>query len=131
MGRTSNIGALHYNAFDWSQDAMVISFATTKTDKKGERTEETAKHVYANPIMPQICPVLSLAVYIFSSRHHPEGFLFENASVAKDRFLNIFSSIISTLMMTAPYLQAVLNEIASHSNRKVQVMQLIYIIFIL
>jgi hypothetical protein len=39
--------------------------------------------------------------------------------VAKDRFLNIFQSIISTIIATAPYLQAVLNEIASHSNRKV------------
>ena len=37
----------------------------------------------------------------------------------KDRFLNIFQSIISTIIATAPYLQAVLNEIASHSNRKV------------
>ena len=119
MGRTCNIGGLHYNAFDWSQDAMVISFATTKTDKKGERAEETAKHVYANPIMPMICAILSLAVYIFSSQYHPDGFLFENASVAKDCFLNIFQSIISTIIATAPYLQAVLNEIASHSNRKV------------
>jgi hypothetical protein len=66
MGRTHNIGRLHYNAFDWSEDALVVLFATTKTDKKGERAEETAKHIYANPLQPQIC-VSGLRVHKYFS----------------------------------------------------------------
>jgi hypothetical protein len=119
MGRTHNIGRLHYNAFDWSEDALVVLFATTKTDKKGERAEETAKHIYANPLQPQICAILALAVYVFTNTFHKDGFLFESNNAAKKRFFRTFKTLIETLSVVVPNLKAVLSDIASHSNRKV------------
>jgi hypothetical protein len=29
------------------------------------------KHVYANPLQPEMCPVLAMAVFVFSSAYRP------------------------------------------------------------
>jgi len=45
---------------DWSGDAMTIQFAHSKTDREGQHAGNK-RHVYSNPFMPAICPVLSIA----------------------------------------------------------------------
>jgi hypothetical protein len=41
---------------------MMIQFAHSKTDREGQDAGNT-RHVYANPFMQAICPVLSIAQY--------------------------------------------------------------------
>lgn len=62
IGRTDNIETLMLSHFDWDQDAFTILFCSTKADKDGTRTNER-KHIYANPFQPEICCMLSLAIY--------------------------------------------------------------------
>jgi hypothetical protein len=64
MGRANSIASINFQHIDWSQDCMTITYASSKTDKKGTK-EGNTKHVYANPLEPAICPVLAVAVYLF------------------------------------------------------------------
>ncbi|EGZ18443.1 hypothetical protein PHYSODRAFT_503454 [Phytophthora sojae] len=46
----------------WDGDALAILFGHMKNDQDGSRPRD-ARHVYANPFVPEICPVLTLAMY--------------------------------------------------------------------
>jgi hypothetical protein len=48
--------------FNWDMDAFTIMFCATKSDKEGARTNAN-KHIYCNPYEPELCPLLSLAIY--------------------------------------------------------------------
>ncbi len=45
-------------------DALVVVFPTTKVDKEGANS--FPKHTYANPASPEICPVLALAIFVWT-----------------------------------------------------------------
>ena len=47
----------------WKQDAMVITTPMHKGNQEGNNCYP--KHVYANPVNPAICPILSMASLIF------------------------------------------------------------------
>jgi hypothetical protein len=42
-------------------------------DHKGDQTGENkfAKYIYANPYQPEVCPILSLAVFFFAFPNRP------------------------------------------------------------
>lgn len=44
---------------DWKADALNIRQTKSKTDQTGE-TLRDGYHVFANPFMPEICPILAL-----------------------------------------------------------------------
>eukprot|EP00924_Labyrinthula_sp_SR-Ha-C_P014693 maker-scaffold_85-snap-gene-0.41-mRNA-1 protein AED:0.08 eAED:0.08 QI:0/0/0/1/1/1/2/0/458 len=44
------------------EDALCIIFCHQKNDQAGEKARDT-RHVYANPLQPEICPVLPLGMY--------------------------------------------------------------------
>ncbi|KAG6965523.1 hypothetical protein JG688_00007147, partial [Phytophthora aleatoria] len=46
----------------WEQDSLDIRFGHAKNDQDGTRSRD-ARHIYANPFLPEICPILSLAIY--------------------------------------------------------------------
>jgi hypothetical protein len=62
MCRSKNTVFVQREHIDWSGDAMTIQFAHSKTDREGQDAGNK-RHVYANPFMPAICPVLSIARY--------------------------------------------------------------------
>jgi hypothetical protein len=39
-----------------------------KGDQEGSRIFPT--HIYANPLCPELCPILSLAIYVFCQQFH-------------------------------------------------------------
>ena len=119
MGRTNNIGCLHYTAFSWAADSLVVIFVTTKTDTTSTKAEETAKHIYANPLNPAICPILALGLYTFVNGYNMDGFVFQNHAAATDRFGKNLGIILSYLKISEEVLEAVIADIASHSGRKV------------
>ena len=119
MGRSNNVGALHYSALTWSQDALVVAFAVMKNDRAGSKAEELSKHIYANPLMPYICPILALAIFISINGYNPSGFLFTSHVAATDRFGKVFKKILTFLRVIHEYIDACLDDIASHSGRKV------------
>lgn len=62
MARSQNALSIHINHVEWVEDSLGIYYAHQKNDQAGDRPDE-ARHVYANPKNPQICPILALGIY--------------------------------------------------------------------
>jgi hypothetical protein len=62
MCRSSNTTNIRFNHMLWREDSLGILFCHSKTDQNGDTPVEP-RHLYANPIDPRICVVLSLALY--------------------------------------------------------------------
>ena len=45
-----------YEHMEWRGDAMCIYFAHMKNDQLGDRPRDP-RHIYANPIIPEVCPI--------------------------------------------------------------------------
>lgn len=64
LARSISVAVLCLNHFDWQGDSLGISFAMHKGDPAGTRSNYQ-RHVFANPFEPAICPILSLAIWVF------------------------------------------------------------------
>ena len=64
MCRAGQCSTICLSHMDWINDALGLYFARQKNDQTGERPRDPW-HIYANPMMPEICPILSFGIYIF------------------------------------------------------------------
>jgi hypothetical protein len=64
LNRCSSTAEMKLDYFSWAGDAMVVHLVRHKGDEAGVKC--FPKHLYANPLKPEMCPVLSLAVLIFA-----------------------------------------------------------------
>ena len=62
MSRAGSCENIHISHMSWKQDSMQIYFAHTKNDQAGMQSRHP-RHIYANPVNPSICPILSLGIY--------------------------------------------------------------------
>jgi hypothetical protein len=62
MCRAGNLTSVCFSHLEWKNDAMGIYFAHMKNDQTGERPRD-ARHIYANPLAPEISPLLALGIY--------------------------------------------------------------------
>lgn len=69
MQRSETIANLQLEHISWKEDSLTIIMPKTKTDQEGDRSYP--RHVYANPLDPQICCVLAIAAVIFSKSFYP------------------------------------------------------------
>lgn len=101
---------------------MVIVFPTTKSDLEGKHC--SPKHVYANTTCPDICPILSFAVYFFTLGMRREGsrcaVFGENVKGVEDRFGSWLGKVASVESVSAVLVQMGISrvEIGTHSFRK-------------
>ena len=63
MCRSKNTILVQREHIDRSGDAMTIQFTHSKSDREGQDAGNK-RHVYADPFMPAICPVLSIATLL-------------------------------------------------------------------
>lgn len=59
--RSKNTETIRLSHMRWLGDALGIVFAKQKNDQEGDNTDY--RSVYANPLRPQICPILALGIY--------------------------------------------------------------------
>jgi len=71
MSRSDSVDSLMLTHFDWDEDSLIIEEQGHKADQKGEF--KYWKHIYANPLNPDVCPILALAVHLFCSGFQPEA----------------------------------------------------------
>ena len=65
MVRNCNTDDLVFGNCVWTGDSFGVSVKRTKTNPDGSKqVQETIKHIYANPLMPEVCPILALAMYL-------------------------------------------------------------------
>eukprot|EP01013_Petalomonas_cantuscygni_P032228 TRINITY_DN586_c0_g1_i1.p1 TRINITY_DN586_c0_g1~~TRINITY_DN586_c0_g1_i1.p1 ORF type:complete len:790 (+),score=56.99 TRINITY_DN586_c0_g1_i1:18-2387(+) len=65
LARPTNIECLRAQHLEWKEDALGIRFIVSKRDQEGEHADEI-RHVYANPVTVKVCPILALAMYLFT-----------------------------------------------------------------
>lgn len=93
--RAGNVASMCFDHLEWNSDCLGVYFAHSKTDQFGERPRE-AKHIYANPIHPYICPILSLGVYLLCFPPlKSQKALFPGGS-QEERFRQIFSRFLQS-----------------------------------
>ena len=69
LGRGERVGRLRFTWICWSDDSMLVKVPTSKSDQSGALSY--FKRVYANSLKPSVCPVLALAVEVFSRTSSP------------------------------------------------------------
>ena len=74
----------------WREDALTVTFYQSKSRQDGDRPVDP-KHVYANPMMPEVCPVLALAMYL-ATHENEDGKLFSG-----DHQLNRYSQALTCI----------------------------------
>lgn len=63
MCRAVSTEHMCWDHMSWENDALVILFHHSKTDQTAEK-QALPRRIYANPVEPRICPILSLAIFV-------------------------------------------------------------------
>jgi hypothetical protein len=95
LARCISVASLCFDHISWEEDSLTVVFPTHKGDKEGKNA--AAKHIYANPLNPVICPILSLAIFVFTRGVRIGGtntIVFGGAAKANE---NIFSKWLSKI----------------------------------
>jgi hypothetical protein len=61
MSRAANTVSICFSHFEWGEDSLRVYFAHMKNDQSGSRPRDP-RHVYANPLAPEICPILAIGM---------------------------------------------------------------------
>jgi hypothetical protein len=119
MCRAGNTVSIKFSHVKWREDALGIYFAHMKTDQEGDRPKD-ARHVYANPVMPSICPVLSLAIYLSIFGFSSCGNIFPGGT-QYDRYAKLLQRVMVEIEPVAEHIKALNTtpgDYGSHSARK-------------
>ena len=117
MARAVTVSAIIYDHITWEEDALVIRIGRIKNDQDAKNMHP--RHVYANPLNPTICPVLSLALLVFC-----KPFAFEGTSrlvfgeSGQSRFSEWLGKVANTCHEAIVAMGLILSEIGTHSFRK-------------
>lgn len=117
MCRCATVNGVMLQHIDWREDALIVHIPQAKADQTGEALSKD-KHVYANPHKPEICSVLSLAVYIWCTNRENnirQQLFFGTAG--DSRFSKILQAVLP-LIPEGTNLGANRKDIGTHSGRK-------------
>ncbi|KAF0709314.1 hypothetical protein AaE_012913 [Aphanomyces astaci] len=64
MARAVSTSSIRYEHIAWRGDALQIRYGLMKNDQEGRMS--FPRHIYASPLRPEICPILSLAILLFT-----------------------------------------------------------------
>lgn len=65
MCRSDNTKTINHRDLRYEGDFRTFRFFAAKSDPKGEkRSTRQERHTYANPFMPEICPMLADGLYL-------------------------------------------------------------------
>lgn len=119
IARAVTVGNIMFDHISWDEDALTINIGKQKNDQEGNNG--FARHVYANPKNPTVCPVLAMALFVFCDSYRREGSdrrLFGSPSSTKDRFGKWLAKLLSCCSQELTALGIIIADIGSHSFRK-------------
>ena len=119
--RASNTASIRFNDMNWSTcfDAFTVCFAHSKTDQMGDDAKYL-RHIYANPHVPLVCPVLALSMYLsscFNTTQGRDSFLFPGNEQSV-RFGRILATVLKENVDAVSQMGYTLGDIGTHSIRK-------------
>jgi len=121
MCRAGNMSSVCYSHMDWCADALQIYFAHMKNDQCGENSKDP-RHIYANPLQPEICPILSLGMYwlVFGFDSNPESKHLFPGSNQYERFRKQMQKLLKfqEMLDTIDVMGVKKNDFGTHSIRK-------------
>ena len=122
MARCISNASLMLNHLGWGGDCLEVTFAKHKGDPEGRSDEP--KHVFANPYSPEICPITSLGLFVFTMGPREDlgdgasGALFGKAESVEKRYSE-FLLVLSKQIQDDLALHGLQSaDIGSHSFRK-------------
>jgi hypothetical protein len=117
MARSDSIQTLLFEHLSWENDSFLTNFIKVKNDQLG--TRQYPRKIYANPVKPHICPVLALAVYIFTLGARCDGttLLWGNNNGAS-RFSKWLKSTMTIAAGILRDMCILVADIGTHSFRK-------------
>lgn len=119
--RVNNTSHIKMNDIAWREfDCLTITFAHSKTDQTGEESKYP-RHIFANPVDPIVCPVLSLAFYMtacFESVSATDSCLLFPGGQQESRFSRILKNILNEHKAEVNAFGFEVDEIGTHSIRK-------------
>ncbi|KAG7350981.1 hypothetical protein IV203_010341 [Nitzschia inconspicua] len=95
MSRAGNMTSISWSHLEWRNDALRIFFTHRKNDQFGQRPRDP-KHIYANPIIPEICPILSLGIYMLTTPISPTNTQLFPGGSQYDRFRKVLIRLLNT-----------------------------------
>jgi hypothetical protein len=117
IARTSSVGSIMYQHIWWENDCLIIQIPRHKGDQEGAKV--FPKHIFANPLNPSICPVLALALHVFSVSFIRPGAalkLFNSPSIEAN-FSRWLKAALSHQDITDIVLGVPADEVGTHSFR--------------
>ena len=119
MSRSANAFAVKHDHMEWREDALCIYFAHMKNDQTGERPRDP-RHIYPNPIRPEICPVLSLGLYWLTNAFDPADSSLFPGKNQYDRFRKLLARAIDVPAVVEELERRSINpdDLGTHSMRK-------------
>ena len=119
MCRVGNSIGVCVSHLEWRGDALGVFFAHMKNDQTGERPRDP-RHIYANPLMPDVCPILALGMYWMCFPPRPGANHLFPGSKQDDRYGKILQRLLanegSAFELRALGIQP--GDIGTHSVRK-------------
>ena len=61
LHRSVNMSSACFQHLEIDEDSLTITLPSHKGDHQGKRI--IGRHIYANPLQPAVCPILSLGLY--------------------------------------------------------------------
>jgi integrase len=119
MCRSSNALQIRYEHMGWKEDALTVFFAHMKNDQLGERPRDP-RAVYANPLMPEICPILALAVFFLCHEFQEGNNCLFPGSNQYDRFRKALKRVTAIAAIKTALAMHGINpdDLGTHSLRK-------------
>jgi hypothetical protein len=116
MCRAGNCVSIHFNHLSWKNDSLQIRFGHMKNDQEGDRPKDP-RHVYANPVNPEICPILSLAIYLSIFGFSTFNQLFPGKT-QYNRFSKAFKRLLESERSELERFGLFPEDLGCHSTRK-------------
>jgi hypothetical protein len=119
MCRVSNCIGIKYSHMTWLEDSLGIYFAVMKNDQGGDRPRDP-RHIYANPLQPEVCPILALAIYFLCMPFDSEQLALFPGTGQDARFGLTMQRVFKTPAGTAELERRGLkpDDLGTHSIRK-------------
>jgi hypothetical protein len=114
FARSCSVVDLRTHHFSWEQDSLVIDMSRQKADQTGEKM--TPKHIFANPFEPAICPILAMALHLFSISFRPNNA--DKSKLFVGAAYDTFSKWLNEVISAIPNLNYDPKSFGTHSFRK-------------
>lgn len=117
--RAGNTAGICYPHMEWTGDALGIYFPHQKNDQEGDRPKDP-RHIYANPINPETCTILSLGIYWLCFGFKENGVNLFPGEKQYDRYLKRLRDLWNTPAVAEELkrLGIKAEELGTHSTRK-------------